>query len=91
MSLFTYQAPEVYLPLANGLIGLGNGWWVVKDCTQMHIAARIPNTGDAVIQFVDATADPVNGAGWTLYVLKGDNAAALDFAAKLNTAPVVYK
>lgn len=91
MASFTYQAPEVYLPLANGLIGLGNNRWVVKDCRQMHIAARIPNQGDKVVQFVDATADPVNGATWRFYVIEGDQAVALDFATRLNTAPVVYK
>jgi hypothetical protein len=91
MSVFNHQTPEVYLPLANGLIGLGDGWWVVKDCREVHIAARIPNTGDKVIEFVDATADPQNGATWRFYVLKGGEAAALDFAVRLNTAPVVYK
>jgi hypothetical protein len=90
MAQFDYQAPEVYLPLANGLIGLGNGWWVVKDSRKINLAAKIP-IADKFIQFVDATADPANGDGWTFYVIKGDKTAALDLARRTNTGPVVYR
>ncbi|MBM4354511.1 MAG: hypothetical protein FJ109_12100 [Deltaproteobacteria bacterium] len=89
MKDFSFQLPEVYLPLSNGLIGLGDDWWVVKVCGKVHVAARIPNTGDPLIQFVDETADPVNGDSWELKVFHGSQADALALARTTNTHPIV--
>ncbi|MFA6032848.1 MAG: hypothetical protein WC889_08125 [Myxococcota bacterium] len=91
ISTFSYQAPTAYLPLANGLVGLGNGWWVVKDARVVNIAATYPIGGDHVIRFVDATADPVSGDVWKFHVIKGDESAALEISRRINTAPVVYR
>ncbi len=89
MKDFTFQLPEVYLPLSNGLIGLGNDWWVVKVCGKVHVAARIPNTGEPLIQFVDETADPVAGDSWEFRVFHGSKEDAIALARATNTHPVV--
>jgi hypothetical protein len=86
---FSFQLPEVYLPLSNGLIGLGNDWWVVKVCARVHVAARIPNTGAPLIQFIDETADPVEGGTWEFRLFHGSQADALALARKTNTHPTV--
>ena len=91
-SEFSFQESEVYLPLANGLIGLGNDWWVVKNCRFTHVAARVPNTpGEAVVQFIDETADPVEPQTWHFIVFHGSRKDALELAASVNTGPIVFK
>ncbi len=90
-SEYTFQRDEVYLPLANGLIGLGNSWWVVKDCRAAHMAARVPNTEEEkVVQFMDDTADPENPPTWIFHVFQGTEEEALTYATQKNIAPVVY-
>lgn len=88
---FVFQKPEVYLPLANGLIGLGNGWWVIKELSSVHVAARVPNGVDEpFVQFVDETADPL-GVTWRFRVLHAaDPSVAVEKARSLNLAPVIY-
>lgn len=88
-SEFRFQAEEGYLPLANGLIGLGDDWWAIKDCRTVHVAARFPTTGEAVIQFIDQTAEPAKGGTWDFLVFHGDKEAALDLASRTNISPVV--
>lgn len=89
---FAFQTGEIYLPLANGLIGLGDDWWVIKDTRIVHIAARVPNSvGEEIIQFIDETVDPVAGAFWRFVVFQGSEADALALARRMNTHPLVYK
>ncbi len=93
---FDFLKPEVYLPLGNGLIGLGDDWWVIKDCSQVHLAGRVPNeTAEEearnTIQFIDETADPENGDSWLFKVFKGSKQDALQLAQRTNTGPVVYR
>ncbi len=89
---FTFQKPEIYLPLANGLIALGDDTWLIKDCRQVHLAPRIGVTADEpVVQLIDETADPENGDFWRVYVFYGSGDEALAQARRLNSHPVVYK
>ncbi len=89
---FTFQNPEVYLPLSNGLIGLGNDWWVIKHCDTVHVAARVPtDPEEEFIQFVDETADPVAPQQWTFTVLQGTWEEALAAARSINTHPMIMK
>ncbi len=86
---FAFGAPEVYLPLSNGLIGLGDGWWLVKDCRVFHVAARVAvSPAEKVVQFVDETADPLGGR-WRFYVLKGTKEQALALANRVNITPIL--
>ncbi len=86
---FVYQAQEAWLPLPSGLIGLGDGWWVVKDCRSIHVAARIPHS-QPFVEFIDETADPAGGVVWRFLVLQGTVDEALALAQTTNLGPVVY-
>lgn len=81
---------DVYLPLPNGVFGLGNNWWVIKDCTKVHLAIVVPSdAADMTLRFVDETANPEKGASWRFLFVKGDKAAALAAAKRINTEPVL--
>ncbi len=89
---FTFQYPEVYLPLSNGLIGLGDDWWVIKHCSAVHVAARVPtDPAEGYIQFIDETADPVEPQTWVFTVMKGSKEEALAEARRVNTHTTVTK
>ncbi len=76
-----------HLALANGVIGLGRDWWVVKHCRRNHVACRIDaEAGD--VRFRNDTA-PAGSRIWWFDVVHGSDARALEIAAELNTAPVV--
>jgi hypothetical protein len=81
---------DVYLPLANGLIGLGGGWWVVRDDTTCMIAARVP-IATPTVEFIDETADPAAAQTWRFHVLMGAQAEALQVATRVNVHPAVWK
>ena len=86
---FSWQMGEAWLPLANGLIGIGDGWWVLKHVRTMHIAARIrPKV--ALIDFVDAALQPPTAPKWRFTVFKGGAIAALALANRINIYPVVW-
>jgi hypothetical protein len=93
LSALVLQDGKIFLPLANGLLGLGDGWWVVKHNTTVHLAAVIreaeglPDT----VEFADETAIPGESRTWVFTVMKGTAAEALAFARRTNTDPVVYR
>ncbi|MCA9513595.1 MAG: hypothetical protein KC635_01485 [Myxococcales bacterium] len=88
LSDFTLQKGEAYLPLANGLIGLGGGRWLVKDTRTAHIAARVAPDDDRV-RFIDRTIPEGAGASWVFYVVEGTEAEALAWANRVNVHPLV--
>ncbi len=100
LSGFTLQADKddakaynVYLPLPNGLIGLGNDWWVIKHCDTVHLAAVV-NHEDGVansVQFVDETAIPDASRTWVFSVFQGPKVDALALANRLNSFPVLTR
>lgn len=91
MTDFTFQYPQTYLPLANGLVGLGNDWWVLKDCGNQHVAVRIAVTEeDKVIQFIDETVAHDTPGTWVFRVFQGTAEEAITKARALNTHPVTY-
>lgn len=87
LSAFSFVQNEAWLPLSNGLIGLGNNWWVIKHVTSQHIAARIA-PADPVVRFQDETVDP-DGKSWQFTVFQGEAKDALELAHRINIAPVV--
>lgn len=87
LSAFELSLGEVHLPLANGLIGLGKGWWVIKEVTSVHLAARLTAKVPSVA-FEDQTA-PKNGFTWRFWLFKGTAQQALQRAQRLNIAPVI--
>lgn len=85
---FHFLDGHVYLPLANGLIGVGGDLWVVKHVRQVHIAARVgPAHPD--VDFIDATIPSDEGVTWTFEVFQGSQDDALALANRLNLTPVV--
>ncbi len=83
-----FQKGEAWLPLPNGLIGLGLDWWVIKHVRQTHIAARFrPDV--KMIDFEDAANQPPMGHSWRFTVFKGAEKDALNLANRINIGPVV--
>lgn len=87
LSAFELSLGEVHLPLANGLIGLGKGWWVVKEVASVHLAARL-TAKVPTVAFEDQTA-PKQGFTWRFWVFKATAQEALQRAQRLNIAPLV--
>jgi hypothetical protein len=92
-SEYAFQKPEVYLPLSNGLIGLGQGFWVIRDNRTVMIAPRVGvGPEDKVVQFRDETADPAGTRTWVFHVLGGSTKEeALELAAKVNLKPAIVR
>ncbi len=89
-SAFSLLEDEVYLPLANGLVGLGGDRWVIKHTTACHIAVRLsPLDGSA--SFIDRSIQPEDKATWVFELFEGSEADALALARKLNTHPTLER
>ncbi|MGM0577684.1 MAG: hypothetical protein ACQEXJ_18300 [Myxococcota bacterium] len=86
---FSFEVGEVWLPLANGLIGLGDGWWAIKHVRTNHHGVRLA-PADPFIQFVDENIHREDPATWIFEVFQGSAEDALDLANRINIDPVVY-
>ena len=87
---FALLAGRMYLPLANGLIGIGPDLWWIKSCRDVHLAARVvPSAEGDTVEFIDETVPAAGGVQWVFYVLKGTQDEALALARLLNTHPNV--
>lgn len=86
---FSFLNDEVYLPLANGLIGLGNDLWIIKHTRTMHIAARVSPSDDH-IRFIDAAIWRETPSTWVFDIFEGSAEDALALANRINTDPVSY-
>ena len=77
------------LALSNGLIYLGNGYNLIKDCSVEHIAATWKQKEQKLVFREELN---VNNPGMKMrfYIVKGDVNAGLAFANKLNTWPSFY-
>lgn len=90
LSEFHLLAARMYLPLANGLIGLGPDLWLLKSCRDVHLAARVGVATDGdTLEFIDETVPTAGDVQWVFYVLKGTSAEALHLARLVNTHPNV--
>ncbi|HOU52388.1 MAG TPA: hypothetical protein PLQ97_00455 [Myxococcota bacterium] len=84
---FHLLANQIYVPLANGLIGLGPDLWLLKSCRDVHLAARV-STGDTDrIEFIDETVPQQGGVTWVFYLVRGAEEDALQMARLINTHP----
>lgn len=88
-SAFSFSKGEAWLPLANGLLGLGDGWYVIKHVTQVHLAAKVSPTSPT-FDFTDETLPTDQTATWVFEVFHGSQAEALQIATRLNLSPVVW-
>ncbi len=87
-SAFEFQDDHVWLPVPNGLIGLGNDWYVIKHARLENLAARV-NVTTPTIGFWDETVRLDLAPTWQFDVLQGTAADALAVANALNIAPTV--
>ncbi len=88
LSALQMSSGEVYLPLPNGIIGLGDGWYAIKVTTTVHLAVRVPEKAK-VLEFTDLTA-PAGAHQWQFLVVKASAKDALDLANRTNVSPLVY-
>jgi hypothetical protein len=85
---FTLQLGEVYLPLANGLIGLGDGRYVIKHVRRVHVAGHVA-ADRTTVDFIDETLPTDQAAVWVFELVDGTAEEALGVANGLNIAPSV--
>jgi hypothetical protein len=98
---FSFYSPEcthLYLPLPNGLISLGNEWWVIKhnDCCNVTAKVDFKNRKIEFVMLMNIMA--LGGREelgieidhhWKFTLLKGTPKEALSKARKINLFPVV--
>jgi len=88
---------DVGCAAANGLLGLGDGSWILKDKTRVHLSAQHLQD-EPVIRFMNKAihpAEPEDPKGpylWRFYYLpEATEAEALEFANRINVNPVMYR
>lgn len=80
---------QVNVPAANGLIGLGDGVFLVKDIRSFHLSAFFPHGEDEVF-FKDRTLAGADKYVFHIHVLVGATAEqALAEATRLNVTPTM--
>jgi len=87
---FIFEEGKHWLPLPNGIIGIDEGWYVIKHTRSVHMAALV-RVGAATIDFLDETQPRADGATWVFEVFSGSPGEALDLANRINVWPVVTK
>ncbi|MBI5525578.1 MAG: hypothetical protein HY897_04525 [Deltaproteobacteria bacterium] len=85
-----FLQPIMWIPAANGLVGLGGGEYLVKHCGHLHLAVGIDKGPPGAIRFKDENA-PLEPFEWRLSVVTGDAAAGYEWAKKINTHPTVHR
>jgi len=78
------------LPLPNGLIGLGQGRWLIKDTGRVHLGAFV-FAGSPEVTFRDETARVAEPVHWRFYLLEGSVEQATSFANRLNIRPTLLR
>ncbi|MDP6945178.1 MAG: hypothetical protein QF464_13605, partial [Myxococcota bacterium] len=86
---FVFQNGEVYLPLPNGLIGLGGDLWIIKHTREQHIAARVA-PDEMSVAFIDATPQVLTEDVWVFDLVEGSAEDALAIANRINLHPEVF-
>lgn len=79
---------EITIPLSNGLIGLDDDLFLIKDNSTVHLAGIVP-VNDKVVKFVDKTAPIDEPFTWRFYIEFGTKNEAVEFADRINVHPVV--
>lgn len=89
LSAFDFEEGKIGIPLGNGLIALGEGRWLIKHTSHVHLAARL-QMGEPLVRFTDETLDPNEPVTWVFYLFDGSDSEALAQANRLNTKPLDY-
>ncbi|MBW1807769.1 MAG: hypothetical protein JRJ87_06200 [Deltaproteobacteria bacterium] len=88
-SEFDFQEGRISLPVANGLVGIGEDLWLVKQTSSVHIAATFL-IGNESVRFIDDTLDPDTKVSWIFWIVEGNKNVAVEFADRINLHPVAY-
>jgi hypothetical protein len=86
---FDFQEGRISLPVANGLVGIGQDLWLVKQTSSVHVAATFV-IGDGKVRFIDDTLDPDEAVSWVFWIVEGGKQNAVDFAKRVNLQPTAY-
>jgi hypothetical protein len=78
------------MALGNGMIGLGDDLYVIKDQGFTHIGANI-YPEDLAVEFMDDTAPWMEAIPWVFHVVRGTVQEAVDVADRLNVHPTVTR
>jgi len=86
-SAFDLEEERITLPLANGLVGIDQDLWLIKETRHVHVGAGFePEQGRLI--FADWTADPAQEITWRFWLVEGGETEASALAASLNEHPV---
>jgi hypothetical protein len=77
---------RICLGAPNGLIGLGQDRWLLKDTGRIHVAACVSPEG---VFFEDQTQPNQEAVTWRFLYFEGSEAEALDFAKRVNVEPEI--
>jgi hypothetical protein len=83
MNLSELRPSAFYLPLPNGLVGLGSDLWLVRDNRTVFVAARLGRDEPWVSFLVDGLPEG-RWLGWQFFVYRGGAADAAKLAAGVN-------
>jgi hypothetical protein len=81
-SAFSFESFHFALP--TGYIGLGEGRFVIKDTSQIHVVALV-DRDDGSVTFVDQTVAPPDAIRWVFHVFEGTPEAAAQTAIAINS------
>jgi len=81
-----FSFKRIGLSLYNGLAGIGNGYYIIKDIHTVHLAGII-DFENQTLEFIDETEDEVESFAFVLY--RGNREGALRFAEEINNYPVL--
>jgi len=87
LDLFDFD--DIYLGLSNGLIGLDEKVYLIKDNHINHLACQVDKTRSLVTFAMNKP--PKHEFKWQFYLIFGDAETALDKANTINTYPVVIR
>ncbi len=82
-----YACDKIYLPLPNGLLGIEEKTFIVKNNEKMHLAVTI-DKNNKYIGFLVENVPPHRTFDWEFYIIK-DEKKALRRAIELNVYPKV--
>lgn len=86
---FSFEEGRISIPAANGLIGLKDNLWLIKQTNKVHMAATF-HVGEPTVGFRDESLSPMGAVTWVFWLFEGDETAALELAGLLNLHPLVY-
>lgn len=81
-----FSFKRIGLSLYNGLIGLGSGYYIIKDINSVHLAGII-DFENSTVEFVDETEDEINSFVFILF--RGSREDALSLAEEINNYSVL--